>query len=287
MTLGILGPELGPNRWQWPLGGQQHVAQPFDRPASDYAAGHRGVDLYGKTGDVVTAVAAGQITFVGNIAGVGVVSIDHGLADSTYQPVVSHIAVGTTVTAGTPIGRLVQRGSHCEARPCLHLGRKIDNRYTDPMALLRRSARIRLISPSGKPPTKPAFGATTEKLSVPVDGPITSPFGQRVHPITGVQKLHDGLDIGAACGTPIRAAANGVVIARYFNAAYGQRLIVQHPNGIRTSYNHLSRFRVHQGVAVSAGQVIGNVGTSGYSTGCHLHFMVYVEGRPVDPQGWL
>lgn len=128
-------------------------------------------------------------------------------------------------------------------------------------------------------------------LSYPANGPITSPYGMRLHPVTGVYKLHDGTDFGIPCGTPVRAAAGGTIIEQYYNAGYGNRIILA--NGIKrgasivTTYNHLTSFRFGVGRRVSRGEVIGYSGTTGYSTGCHLHFMVLVNGRTVNPMGWL
>ncbi|MCW2823138.1 MAG: hypothetical protein JWQ91_55 [Aeromicrobium sp.] len=128
-------------------------------------------------------------------------------------------------------------------------------------------------------------------LSYPVNGPITSPYGMRVHPVTGVYKLHDGTDFGVACGTPIHAAAGGTIIQQYFNGAYGNRIIMN--NGVKrgvsvvTTYNHLSRFARGTGAKVKRGDLIGYSGTTGYSTGCHLHFMVLVNGATTNPMGWL
>lgn len=128
-------------------------------------------------------------------------------------------------------------------------------------------------------------------LSYPVVGPITSPYGMRVHPITGVYKLHDGTDFGVPCGTPVHAAASGTIIQQYFNGAYGNRVILD--NGIKrgvsvvTTYNHLSRFVLPVGAHVQRGQLIAYSGTTGYSTGCHLHFMVLVNGQTTNPMGWL
>ena len=128
-------------------------------------------------------------------------------------------------------------------------------------------------------------------LSRPVGGPVTSPYGMRRHPITGVYKLHDGTDFSAGCGTPIRAAAAGTIIEQYYNGGYGNRVIIN--NGIKrgasvvTTYNHLSRYAKGRGAHVSRGEVIGYVGSTGYSTGCHLHFMVIANGRTTNPMGWL
>ena len=136
-----------------------------------------------------------------------------------------------------------------------------------------------------------AGGDSGGTLSRPVSGPITSPYGMRRHPITHVYKLHDGTDFGVPCGTPVHAAAAGTIIEQYYNGAYGNRVILN--NGIKrgasvvTTYNHLSRFAKGRGSHVSRGEVIAYSGTTGYSTGCHLHFMVIVNGHTTNPMGWL
>jgi murein DD-endopeptidase MepM/ murein hydrolase activator NlpD len=125
----------------------------------------------------------------------------------------------------------------------------------------------------------------------PVNASITSPYGMRFHPVLHIWKLHDGTDFGAGCGTAIHAAHSGTVAERYFNAGYGNRLMIDHGmiNGrfVTTGYNHATRYIVHVGQHVRQGQVIGYVGTTGYSTGCHLHLMVWLDGRVVNPMGWL
>ena len=128
-------------------------------------------------------------------------------------------------------------------------------------------------------------------LSWPVQGRISSPFGMRVHPITGVYKLHTGTDLSASCGTPIRAARDGVVVAAGWNSAYGWRTVVSHGavDGVllTTTYNHQTRLGTTVGAEVGTGEVIGTVGSTGYSTGCHLHFELYVNAALVDPEPWL
>jgi murein DD-endopeptidase MepM/ murein hydrolase activator NlpD len=114
----------------------------------------------------------------------------------------------------------------------------------------------------------------------PVGGPVTSGFGWRWG------RMHEGIDIGAACGTPIRAAAGGSVIYAGWMSGYGNISIIDHGGGIATAYAHQSAISVGGG-SVSQGQVIGSVGNTGYSTGCHLHFEVRVNGSPVDPLGYL
>ena len=110
----------------------------------------------------------------------------------------------------------------------------------------------------------------------------------RLHPVRKVWKLHDGTDYGASCNTPLRAAADGVVTERYYNAGYGNRLMIDHGriNGkfMTTGYNHATHYTVKVGQRVKQGDVIGYVGSTGYSTGCHLHLMVWVNGKVTNPQ---
>lgn len=134
-------------------------------------------------------------------------------------------------------------------------------------------------------------------MSWPVSGPISSPYGMRVHPVTGVYKLHDGLDIAVGCGTPVRAAVSGTVIQAALVEGYGNQLVVDNGAmrgaGVATTYNHLMSFSARVGSRVSRGEVIAYSGGAegmygaGYSTGCHLHFGVYVNGGTTDPMGWL
>ena len=271
-----------PAPWSWPLD-DSRVGRRFDPPADTYGAGHRGVDLEGRVGEVVRAVAAGRVTFAGQVGGVPVVTIDHGGERSTYQPVDARVEVGDAVSARQPIGTLLGAHSHC-ASACLHLGRLAGDAYLDPMEMLG-GGRFRLISPDGDPPPPPASGGGA--LLRPVGGPVTSAFGMRVHPITGVRKLHDGTDFGVPCGTPVHAAAAGTVSSSGTAGAYGQQVVIDHGAGTETSYSHLSRRGVVVGTRVSPGDVVGLVGSTGSSTGCHLHFMVVRDGIPVDPQSVL
>lgn len=267
-----------PDTWSWPLE-DRAVGRSFEAPADPYGPGHRGVDLRAAVGADVRAVAAGRVTFVGRVGGTPVVTIDHGGERSTYQPVEARVRVGDAVDARQVIGTLLGTHSHC-AGACLHLGRIAGNLYLNPMELLA-GGRFRLISPDGDPPSPPA--GTAGGLVRPVGGPVTSPYGMRVHPITGRRSLHDGTDFGVPCGTPVHAAAAGVVTASGGAGPYGQQVVVDHGGGLVTSYSHLSRLDARVGARVDTGDVVGAVGSTGLSTGCHLHFMVLRGGAPVDP----
>jgi murein DD-endopeptidase MepM/ murein hydrolase activator NlpD len=267
-----------PGTWSWPLDGHD-VGERFDPPADEYGPGHRGVDLPGAVGAPVRAVAAGRVTFAGQVGGVGVVTIDHGRERSTYQPVAAIVQRGDAVEARQVIGTLLGEHRHCSGA-CLHLGRRVGDTYLDPFELLG-GPRFVLVSPDGDPPPPPV--SEGGDLVRPVGGPVTSSFGLRVHPITGVRKLHDGTDFAVPCGTPVHAAAAGTVTAAGVAGAYGRRITIRHGPGLETSYAHLSALSARVGATVARGDVIGRSGTTGLSTGCHLHFMVLQAGVPVDP----
>ncbi|MCT1908557.1 M23 family metallopeptidase [Brachybacterium paraconglomeratum] len=125
----------------------------------------------------------------------------------------------------------------------------------------------------------------------PVNARLNSNFGWRVHPIYGTKKLHAGVDFPVACGVPVGAAHSGRVIARTHNSGAGNKLIVSHGimNGrlVTTSYHHLQGFAKPVGAEVSAGETVGYVGTTGSSTGCHLHFETHEDGNAVNPAKFL
>ena len=121
----------------------------------------------------------------------------------------------------------------------------------------------------------------------PVSGPITSGFGVRRHPVFGDLRQHSGIDIGAAHGTRVVAADSGTVIESNYNSSYGNYIVISHGGGITTLYAHLSTRSVSNGSSVSKGQQIGLIGSTGISTGPHLHFEVSVNGTRVNPRSYL
>ena len=123
--------------------------------------------------------------------------------------------------------------------------------------------------------------ASAAGLVWPVNAPVTSPFGWRWG------RMHEGIDLGAPYGTPIAAAAAGMVIYAGWLGGYGNLTVIDHGGGLATAYGHQSRIAVSAGESVAQGQIIGYVGSTGHSTGPHLHFEVRVNGEPVDPLGYL
>ena len=127
----------------------------------------------------------------------------------------------------------------------------------------------------------------TGQLAAPVNAPITSDFGWRIHPIYGTRRLHAGTDFGVDEGTPVHAADGGVVVEAGWISGYGYTVIIDHGNGMSTLYAHNSDVAVSPGQTVSKGQVVSYSGNTGGSTGPHLHFEVRINGEPTDPMGYL
>lgn len=132
---------------------------------------------------------------------------------------------------------------------------------------------------AGAPPSVGGLG----NFAWPVTGTITSPFGWRSNPLGGGPEFHQGLDIAAPMGTAVTAAAAGTVIMAQWYGGYGNYILIDHGGGYSTGYGHLSAMYVSVGQSVARGQAIGAVGSTGQSTGPHLHFEVRIAGKPVDP----
>jgi murein DD-endopeptidase MepM/ murein hydrolase activator NlpD len=158
-------------------------------------------------------------------------------------------------------------------------------RYERAVAELQaESARISGVIQSGG---SSGSGQHSGQLFWPTSGSIVSGFGWRTHPIFGTRRFHAGVDIDGACGQPIWAADDGRVISAGYNGGYGNATVIDHGGGLATLYAHQSSIAVSSGAHVNRGQTIGYVGTTGYSTGCHLHFEVRINGTPVDPVPYL
>lgn len=187
------------------------------------------------------------------------------------------------------VSRLVSQSR--DARRAAVKARKRDRAALN--RLKQREARIKreILALANQTPGPTYNGATGGLLQTPVSGPVTSPFGWRTHPIYGYWGLHDGTDFGAGCGAQLWAGKGGTVINTYYDEVYGNRLYlsVGSVNGANLTlvYNHLSSYQVSEGARVGRGDVVGYVGSTGWSTGCHLHFTVLRNGEPVDPMNYL
>ena len=128
-------------------------------------------------------------------------------------------------------------------------------------------------------------GQGESAMRLPVAGRVTSSFGERFHPILGYERFHAGVDLGATWGAPIVAAADGRVVSAGWRGGYGRAVEIAHASGLETLYGHMSRIAAAPGELVRQGEVIGYVGSSGLSTGPHVHFEVLKGGRPINPMG--
>lgn len=278
----------GALRLQRPIPGE--LVRVFEQGPSPWSPGHRGVDLAGTPGESVRAAAAGRVSFVGWVAGRPVISIEHapnGLR-TTYEPVQARVQVGQVIAAGDVIGALAA-GHPCPASACLHWGLRTADEYFNPMAYLDE-LHVRLLPSWATPRPAPQLrvGDVGAAGTWPAEGRITSRFGMRLHPVLGVWRLHDGTDIAAPCGAPVHAMWPGRVRAAASQVGWGNRIIIDHGliggRHLVSGYAHLSAMQAHPGQTVSARQRVGSVGSTGYSTGCHVHVQVWVDGRITDPE---
>jgi len=151
-----------------------------------------------------------------------------------------------------------------------------------------RAEQIRISQESGGGSTGPVDPQATGPLSWPLPGRAPGGgVGWRVHPVYKYKSCHTGVDTGAPKGTPIKAAAAGIVLSTRWSRAYGNMTLIDHGGGMVTMYAHQSKFAVSQGDAVGDGETIGYVGSTGFSTGPHLHFEVHLNGVPYNPMGWF
>lgn len=296
-----VGARTTPAHAQPPVPGA--VVRGFDPPDQPWLSGHRGVDLQAPAGAPVRSAVAGVVVVAGQVATNRVVVIL--MPDGrrlTHMPVEPSVQVGDVVHAGQVIGHVLPN-THCQTS-CLHWGLKKDGGYENPLSLIGQIP-VRLLPTGSRPDPDPAPTEVFDPASLPsaagmggasallrpVPGPVSSPFGYRVHPVTHVRKLHDGVDLASGCGTPVHAAYTGRVVWVGSTRAWGNRVIVDHgtvgSTHLRTTYNHLESIGVSQGSVVLRGQVLGRVGSTGFSTGCHLHLGLERDGHLVDPLPYL
>jgi murein DD-endopeptidase MepM/ murein hydrolase activator NlpD len=170
-------------------------------------------------------------------------------------------------------------------------GRTIDTGdllYAEIGAPGRITRFYRFEAPGAAPEYFDAEGRSVDGLLLrtPVDGArVTSGFGMRLHPLLGYTRMHQGVDFGVPVGTPVYAAGDGVVEEADWKGGYGRWMKLRHPDGWETGYAHLSGWAVHAGQRVRQGQVIAFTGSTGESTGPHLHYEVIRDGQRIDPKG--
>ncbi len=218
--------------------------------------------------------------------------------ETKREEAADHLAAMRTLVEETDAAKVAVQGYLDEARTARQqaLAARSRDRATL-QALKQREARIQeqLEALARRQAGRTGYtGDAGNFLASPVSGGyVTSPFGYRTHPIYGYYSLHNGTDFGASggCGTPLVASAAGRVIDTYYDSVYGNRLFlsVGNVNGknLVLIYNHMTSYKASEGDRVGRGEVVGTMGTTGWSTGCHLHFTVMADGTAVDPMPYL
>jgi len=233
-----------------------------------------------KPGDTLSSIAEAYNTSVESIAYInGLLSPDRISVGKELSVIANASGIVVEVSRGDTISEISARYN-----VPVDVIVKV-NHLDDPDSI---SAGQSLILPGARPAGRPVQAVSRySALRWPLVGSVTSGFGWRIHPITGASEFHQGIDIAASEGTPVVAAAAGTVTFAGWYGDYGRLIAIDHGNGIETRYAHLSGYAVSQGSEVSAGEVIGYVGSSGLSTGPHLHFEVRTGGKAVDPRDYL
>jgi murein DD-endopeptidase MepM/ murein hydrolase activator NlpD len=248
------------------------VAVSADRPRDAYRDERRGRrSAFRQVTDFAAASGVGQRAGIA-LAATGLVLT---VTVPATGPVLATDAAASIIAVSQPA---------VSAAPAkIDFSRTTVNTQSDPDGKLKQLLSAQSVGNITRAASAGTLGAPLEKLTT------ASPFGYRVSPITGGQcEFHRGQDYAAQCGTAVKAAASGTAtFTGWHPYGGGNRVVIDHGNGLETTYNHLSSASVHVGQKVSRGEVIAMSGTTGASTGCHLHFEVMVNGDVVDPTGWL
>lgn len=262
----------------------------------------REIYKYGRTGYVEVLLGADDFAsfvtrwdFIATIVRADTETIDAYAADAArYQQLQGTLAqdrVYLQVLAAQAAARRREIATQAQAKRAM-LARVQTERtaYERVVRELQRNSRDLevLIRRAQAPPPRTSVAEARSPFAFlwPARGAFTSGFGFRRHPIFGIWHLHTGVDIAALWGAPVLAAADGRIIYAGWFGGYGKIVIIDHGQGMSTLYGHLSQLLVSAGDMVHRGQPVGRIGSTGYSTGPHLHFEIRVNGRPVNPTGF-
>lgn len=230
-----------------------------------------------KNGDSVSSIAAARSLSIDSIIALNGLTNVKRLRAGVALRIPNMDGVPYTVRKGDSLGRIASSWG-IPVTAILDANDLSTDTITSGQTLFLPGARMR------SDELKKALG---ELFIYPIRGRLSSTFGWRNDPFTGARRFHAAIDLAANTGTPVKVAMDGKVSAVGVNAVYGNYVIVAHSGGYQTMYAHLSAIRTTKGSRVTQGERIGDVGTTGYSTGPHLHFGVYRNGRAIDPLQFL
>lgn len=195
----------------------------------------------------------------------------------------SEIALSIARTRGLGIGEMMYQQLRENGEKVTHLDQRVAQSANSVTTESASSLPVALTDATAE--EQPEAAPLT--MSIPVQGRLTSDYGPRKDPLTGSAGFHEGIDIAVPAGTAFRAASSGTVLFSGALGGYGNTVVLEHENGGRTLYAHASQLLVRPGETVAAGQAIGLVGTTGHSTGPHLHFETLVSGQNIDPKSLI
>ena len=220
----------------------------------------------------ITGVAGSNLNQAMAAAGVPA-----AIAQDYLRAIAGRIPLATGISVADRFDLVIDRGDRGGGPPRL-LYAGLDRMAASDVQLMRwaENGRTGWVDADGT-------DAAAEAMRTPVAGRVSSGFGMRFHPILGRERFHKGVDLAARLGTPIHAAADGRITYAGWAGGYGRQVRIGHAQGLATAYGHMSRIAAAPGQFVHRGDVIGYVGSSGLSTGPHLHYEVFKNGRPVNP----
>jgi murein DD-endopeptidase MepM/ murein hydrolase activator NlpD len=202
------------------------------------------------------------------------------LVAAYIKAIATRVSLGSDVTAGATFDMIIDRARAATGET------QLGELAFAGLDMGKRAVRLARWSVDGKDQWFDVTGhgsAQQQSGGLPVDGRITSPFGRRFHPILHIWRMHEGVDVAAPYGSPIHATAPGTVVFAGRDAGYGNFIRINIGGGMTTAFGHLSRIGVHVGEHVAAGEVIGNLGSTGLSTGPHVHYEVRRNNVPINP----
>ena len=230
-----------------------------------------------KSGDSISGIAASRSLSMDSLIALNGVTNVKRLRAGTTLRIPNMDGIPYTVRKGDSLGRIAATWG-IPVTAILDANDLSSETITAGQSLFLPGARMR---------TEELKMALGELFIYPLRGRLTSAFGWRNDPFTGARRFHAAIDLAADTGTPVKSAMDGKVSAVGVNAVYGKYVIVVHSGGYQTMYAHLSVIRTSKGARIGQGERIGDVGSTGYSTGPHLHFAVYRNGRALNPLQFL
>ncbi|MDR1903621.1 MAG: M23 family metallopeptidase [Treponema sp.] len=230
-------------------------------------------DYYVKNGDTISGIAAANGLSMDAVIALNGISNARRLREGQQLKIPNMDGIPYTVKENDTLTKISQ--AHGVPLTAILDANDMDNDFI--------RVGMQIFIPGARMPKEELKLVLGELFIYPISGRLSSPFGWRNDPISGIRRYHAAIDLAASLGTPVKAAMDGKIASVGFNATYGKFIIMTHTGGYQTMYAHLNSTAVKQGAQIPQGGKIGEVGSTGYSTGPHLHFAVYKNNRAINP----